>query len=39
MAKDLGLNHGNLHAFLSQGNPTKLSLERVVGLVEYLEAA
>jgi len=39
MAKDLGLNHGNLHAFLSQGDPTKLSLERVVGLVEYLEAA
>ena len=39
MAKDLGLNPGNLHAFLSQGNPTKLSLERVVQLVEYLEAA
>jgi len=39
MAKDLGLNPGNLHAFLSQGNPTKLSLNRVVGLVEYLEAA
>jgi len=39
MAKDLGLNSGNLHAFLSLGNPTKLSLDRVVGLVEYLEAA
>lgn len=39
MAKDLGLNPGNLHAFLSQGNPAKLSLDRVVELVEYLEAA
>jgi hypothetical protein len=39
MAKDLGLNPGNLHAFLSQGNPTKLSLDRVADLVEYLEAA
>lgn len=39
MAKDLRLNPGNLHAFLAQGNPTKLSLDRVVDLVEYLEAA
>ena len=39
MAKDLGLNPGNLHAFLAQGNPNKLSLNRVVDLVEYLEAA
>jgi hypothetical protein len=39
MAKDLGLNPGNLHAYLSQGDPTKLSLDRVVQLVEYLEAA
>lgn len=39
MAKDLGLNHGNLHAFLAQGNPAKLSLDRVVELVEYLEGA
>jgi len=39
MAKDLGLNPGNLHAYLSQGNPTKLSLDRVAALVEYLEAA
>ena len=39
MAKDLGLNPGNLHAFLAQGNPSKLSLERVYGLVEYLRAA
>jgi hypothetical protein len=39
MAKDLGLNPGNLHAFLSQGDPTKLSLDRVADLVEYLEAA
>jgi hypothetical protein len=39
MAKDLGLNPGNLYAFLAQGNPTKLSLDRVVQLVEYLETA
>jgi hypothetical protein len=39
MAKDLGLNQGNLHAFLSQGNPSKLSLDRAYELVEYLEAA
>lgn len=38
MAKDLGLNPGNLHAYLSQGNPTKLSLDRVSDLVRYLEA-
>lgn len=39
MAKDLGLNPGNLHAFLSLSDPTKLSLDRVADLVEYLEAA
>ncbi len=39
MAKDLGLNPGNLHAFLAQGNPSKLSLARVYELVEYLKAA
>lgn len=39
MAKDLGLNPGNLHAYLAQGNTSKLSLERVFQLVEYLEAA
>ncbi|MDO8848936.1 MAG: hypothetical protein Q7W51_11185 [Coriobacteriia bacterium] len=39
MAKDLGLNPGNLHAYLSQGVPTKLSLDRVAELVRYLEAA
>jgi len=39
MAKDLGLNPGNLHAYLSQGNATKLSLDRVADLVRYLEAA
>lgn len=39
MAKDLGLNPGNLHAFLAQGNATKLSLERAYELVRYLEAA
>jgi len=39
MAKDLGLNPGNLHAFLAQVNPSKLSLDRALELVNYLEAA
>ena len=39
MAKDLGLNPGNLHAFLAQGNPGKLSLARAFDLLAYLEAA
>lgn len=39
MAKDLGLNPGNLHAFLAQGDPKKLALEKAYRLVEYLEAA
>lgn len=39
MAKDLGLNQGNLYAFLSQGNPRRLSLQRAYELVDYLEAA
>ena len=39
MAKDLGLNPGNLHAFLAQGNASKLSLDRAYRLVDYLEAA
>ena len=39
MAKDLGLNPGNLHAYLAQGNPSKLSLGRAYELVKYLEAA
>lgn len=39
MAKDLGLNPGNLHAFLAQGKASKLSLDRAYGLVTYLEAA
>ena len=39
MAKDLGLNPGNLHAFLTQGNASKLSLDRAFELVSYLEAA
>jgi hypothetical protein len=39
MAKDLGLNPGNLHAFLTKSNATKLSLDRAFGLVRYLEAA
>lgn len=39
MAKDLGLNQGNLHAFLGQGNPNKLSLDHAFELVNYLESA
>jgi hypothetical protein len=39
MAKDLGLNPGNLHAYLAQGKASKLSLERALSLVDYLEAA
>ncbi|PKQ16497.1 MAG: hypothetical protein CVT67_05030 [Actinobacteria bacterium HGW-Actinobacteria-7] len=39
MAKDLGLNPGNLHAFLALGNVTKLSLDHAYELVEYLQAA
>lgn len=38
MAKDLGLNQGNLHAFLSQGNASKVSLQRAYDLVNYLES-
>ena len=38
-AKDLWLNRGILHAFLAQGNPSKLSLTRAFDLLEYLEAA
>ena len=37
MARDLGLNDGNLHAFLAQGNVSKLSLERAFDLVGYLQ--
>jgi DNA-binding CsgD family transcriptional regulator len=39
IARDLGLNPGNLHAFLAQGNTAKLSLARAFELVDYLEAA
>jgi hypothetical protein len=39
MAKDLGLNPGNLHAFLAQGRVEKLSLDRAFALLSYLEAA
>lgn len=39
MAKDLGLNPGNLNAFLVQGNPQKLGLDKALQLVRYLEAA
>jgi hypothetical protein len=37
LGKDLGLNPGNLHAFLTKGEPFKLSLEKSYALVEYLE--
>ncbi len=39
MAKDLGLNQGNLHAFLGQGNPNNFSLDHAFELVSYREAA
>ncbi|NTU71887.1 MAG: hypothetical protein HGB10_08745 [Coriobacteriia bacterium] len=39
MAKSLGLNPGNLHAFLAQGNVAKLSLDRAYALVGLLSAA
>jgi len=39
VARDLGLNDGNLFAFLAQGNTSKLSLERAFGILNYLEAA
>jgi hypothetical protein len=39
MAKDLVLNPGNLNAFLVQGDPRKLSLEKAYALVRYLMAA
>jgi hypothetical protein len=37
IGKDLGLNPGNLHAFLTKGEPFRLSLEKSYALVEYLE--
>lgn len=39
LAKDLGLNPGNLHAFLAQGNPSKVSRANALRVVRYLEAA
>lgn len=39
MAKDLGLNPGNLYAFLVQGDARRLSLDKALRLVRYLEAA
>ncbi len=39
MAKDLGLNPGNLNAFLVQGDSRKLGLDKAYALVRYLEAA
>lgn len=38
MAKDLGLNPGNLNAFLVQADPQKLGLDKAYALVRYLEA-
>jgi hypothetical protein len=37
IGKDLGLNPGNLHAFLTKGEPFRLSLKKSYALVEYLE--
>jgi hypothetical protein len=39
VARDLDLNDGNLFAFLTQGNTSKLSLERAFGVLDYLKAA
>jgi hypothetical protein len=39
LAKDLGLNPGNLHAFLTQGNVSKLSRANALAVVDYLRAA
>ena len=39
MAKDLGLNPGNLNAFLVQADARRLSLDKALRLVRYLEAA
>lgn len=39
LAKDLGLNPGNLHAFLAQGNVAKVSRANALRVVKYLEAA
>ena len=39
VAKDLGLNVGNLHAFLTQGTVSKMSLANAYRLVDYLKAA
>jgi hypothetical protein len=38
MAKDLGLNPGNLNAFLVQADARRLSLDKALRLVRYLEA-
>lgn len=39
LAKDLGLNQGNLHAFLVKGEMRTLSPAKAKALVKYLEAA
>jgi hypothetical protein len=37
ICKDLGLNPGNLHTFLTKEEPFRLSLDKSYALVEYLE--
>jgi hypothetical protein len=37
ICKDLNLNPGNLHAFLTKEEPFRLSLDKSYALVEYLE--
>jgi hypothetical protein len=39
LAKDLGLNPGNLHSFLSQGDMSHVSQKNALAVVKYLEAA
>ena len=36
--KDLGINSGNYHAFVHQGDVSKLGLDRARQMLEYLEA-
>jgi hypothetical protein len=38
LAKDLGLNPGNLHSFLSQGDTRHVSRKSALAVVKYLEA-
>jgi len=36
---DLGLNHGNVHAYIKNGDVSKVSLEVAENILTYLEAA